>query len=177
MRTFRTRSSDATFDLNLAPFLDIIVSIVPMLLLSTAFVQIKMIEAPTPQVVAQEDLKNPPKPETSIALRLSKNKVMTFEVTDPAGKVQKNALASKDGQLDLASLQASAITLKLQHPEITKLQLLPDAEIAFDELVKVMDQVRTKPAPEVKASIDMPKPTNPAERQLFPDIIFGNVGG
>ena len=48
------RSSDSTFELNLAPFLDIIVSIIPMLLLSVAFVQIKMIEAPTPQVVSEK---------------------------------------------------------------------------------------------------------------------------
>lgn len=33
MRVIRTRKSDATFDLNLAPFLDIIVSVIPMLLL------------------------------------------------------------------------------------------------------------------------------------------------
>ena len=35
------RDTDGTFELNLAPFLDIIVSVVPMLLLSIAFIQIK----------------------------------------------------------------------------------------------------------------------------------------
>jgi hypothetical protein len=44
MRQAKTRSADATFDLNLAPILDIIVSIVPLLLMSIAFVQVKMID-------------------------------------------------------------------------------------------------------------------------------------
>ena len=51
MRAFKSRTEDATFELNLAPLLDIIVSIVPMLLLSVVFVQITMVETPIPQAV------------------------------------------------------------------------------------------------------------------------------
>jgi hypothetical protein len=53
MRNVKSRATDATFDLNLAPILDIIVSIVPLLLLSIAFVQVKMIDTSVPQVVAE----------------------------------------------------------------------------------------------------------------------------
>ena len=50
-RSFGKRVEDATFELNLAPMLDIIVSIVPMLLMSVAFVHVTVIDTPVPQVV------------------------------------------------------------------------------------------------------------------------------
>ena len=47
----KTRADDSTFALNLAPMLDIIVSIIPMLLMSVVFVQIKEMETTIPEIV------------------------------------------------------------------------------------------------------------------------------
>ncbi len=177
MRTRRTRTTDATFELNLAPFLDIIVSVVPMLLLSVAFVQIKMIESPTPQVVNQSQMKNPPKPETTVTLKVSKANGFTFEVTPPKGGVKRIAVANKNGAFDMSGLLVAAEQIKAEHPEISSLQLLPDNDVSFDDLVHVMDQVRQKPSPVVQASFDSdPVPIDPSKLQLFPNVIFANVG-
>lgn len=180
MRVYRTRSSDSTFDLNLAPVLDIIVSIVPMLLLSVAFVQIKMIEAPTPQMVLEQKNQTPPKPETSITLKISKASGFAFAVTDPAGKVTTTNIAMQAGQFDYDGLLKSAIRLKEAYPQISKVQLEPDTDIAFDDLVKTMDQIRLKPqAPSAqKISISEAASAKPVENTyLFPDVTFSNIGG
>src|ERR1700677_3497006 len=124
MRIQRTRTGDSAFELNLAPFLDIIVSIVPMLLLSIAFVQIKMIESPTPQIVSQDQVKTPPKPETTITLHVSKKNGMQFEINEKSGKKEKVsvAAAAAAGTFDFKALTSSAISLKAKYPEVTTLQ-------------------------------------------------------
>ena len=68
MRALKTREEDATFELNLAPMLDIIVSIIPMLLLSVVFVQITVIDTPIPQAV-----------EKAVAAANEKNKDLVID--------------------------------------------------------------------------------------------------
>jgi biopolymer transport protein ExbD len=181
VRRNQTRASDATFDLNLAPVLDIIVSIVPMLLLSVAFVQVKMIEAPTPQLVAEQTAdKTPPKPETQVVLRLSKVEGFVFEVTDTQGKTTKTSVGVAAGQFNYEGLLASAMKIKALYPEVSRLQLTPESDVPFEEIVKTMDQVRLKPRADqpAKLSISEAAKAKPVENtDLFPDIIFSSIGG
>ena len=96
MRHVKSRASDATFDLNLAPILDIIVSIVPLLLLSVAFVQVKMIDSSVPQVVAEAAQRANEKSEAVFALKISKLKGFTLEVTKD-GKMDPVPVPNKNG--------------------------------------------------------------------------------
>src|SRR3954471_5104315 len=106
MRLGKTRASDATFDLNLAPILDIIVSIVPLLLLSVAFVQVKMIDTSVPQVVAEAIQRANDKTETTVTLKVSKAKGFTFEVLKN-GKKTPVEVPNKNGW-DVEGLNAAA---------------------------------------------------------------------
>src|SRR3954464_1400564 len=107
MSRYLKRSSDATYDLNLAPILDIIVSIVPLLLLSIAFVQVKMIDTSVPQVVAEAAERANDKSETTVSLKVSKGKGFVFEVTKD-GKTNPVTVGNKDGKWDLEALNAAA---------------------------------------------------------------------
>jgi biopolymer transport protein ExbD len=178
MRANRTRTNDSTFDLNLAPILDIIVSIIPMLLLSVAFVQVKMLEAPTPQVVAEDKAQTPPKPEATIALKISKKLGFVFEVTDIKGKIKEVKIENKNGAFDLSGLQMAAISLKEQNPQVKQLQLRPDADISFNEIVDTMDNVRLKFKARAKVSLTDALNAKPvANEDLFPNVVFSSVGG
>jgi biopolymer transport protein ExbD len=178
VRTQNTRAGDSTFDLNLAPVLDIIVSIVPMLLLSVAFVQIKMIEAPTPQVVLEQKSQQPPKPETTITLRVSKKSGFEFAISDVSGKITTSNITLIAGGFDFQGLLNSAIKLKGFYPDVSKIQLAPEADVAFDDIVKVMDQIRQKPRVAQKLSISEAASAKPVENEyLFPDVTFSSIGG
>jgi biopolymer transport protein ExbD len=173
VRLKRTRQDDSTFDLNLAPFLDIIVSIIPMMLLSIAFVQVKMIEAPTPQVVSEQDSK-PQKPQTVVTLNVSKKTGFTFNVTDKVGKTSQKVVAVKNDQLDYEGLVNLAITIKSMHPDVSSLQLVPAPEVTFNELVEVMDQVRNFPK---SKTTNTSAATETKQEPLFPEVVFASIGG
>lgn len=179
MRYKQTRATDATFDLNLAPVLDIIVSIVPMLLLSVAFVQVKMIEAPTPQVVQSDKATPDTDRRTTITLEISKKSGFVFHVTDAKGVETKQSVGLNGAELNYEGLLSTAIQLKATYPDVNQLQLTPGQEVSFDEIVRVMDQVRQKPRAQAeKMSITDAAKAKPVENSyLFPEIIFSSVGG
>jgi biopolymer transport protein ExbD len=161
------RGDDSTFELNLAPFLDIIVSIIPMLLLSIAFVQVKMVEAPTPQVVS-ESTATPPVPQVSVALKVSKSGGFEFQVTDKQGKISTTKVPLQGGVFNFQDLLSAAVRIKEMHPEVSSLQLVPEETVAFDDLIKVMDSVREKPRDPSGAK---------TAQALFPDVVFASVVG
>ncbi len=173
---YMRRASDATFDLNLAPILDIIVSVVPMLLLSIAFVQVKMIETPVPQAVAEAIQNTEKNDETQIRLAVSTKAGFVFEITHQ-GKTQKIPVARKGTDWDYDGLQKAAFEIKQQYPQVFKLDLAPEGDVNLNDLVQVMDKIRKDSADRKIAFVD-PKNGEKLETSLlFPSVIFGNVMG
>ncbi len=178
MRGLKSRSTDATFDLNLAPILDIIVSIVPLLLLSVAFVQVKMIDTSVPQVVAEAAKRANEKSPATVTLHVSKSKGFRFEVRDVNGQTNNPAsIANNASGWDLEGLHRAAFAIKAKHPEVFRVDLEPDEDVNLNELVIVMDKLRKSPG-EQSVSFTDPENGQKIETQLmFPNVLFANVIG
>lgn len=177
MRAFRTRLDDSTFALNLAPMLDIIVSITPMLLLSVVFIKVNIIESPLPQAVAQAIEAQKNQKIINVELHAIKDKGFKWVVNDNGHKSEQ-MIALKNGNWDLDGLKAQAIQIKRQHPEVFRVDLIPDGKVALKDIVSMMDQLRKVGAESKKFSFNDPKTGQPVETDLmFPDVIFANVMG
>lgn len=171
-------NDDSTFDLNLAPMLDIIVSIVPMLLMSLAFVQVTMIETPVPQAVEkamQEADKRDDLPKISLAV--SSVSGFTVEV-EHKGKTDSRKIALKGSGLDFDGLHAAMVELKLKHPDAFRLELLPDEGTPLESIVLTMDRVRNRAKTDPPLFFNDVASGKQVETDLiFPDVVFGDVTG
>lgn len=177
MRTFRSRVEDATFELNLAPMLDIIVSIVPMLLLSVTFIQITVVDTPIPQVVEKAIAESQKNEDIQISLAVSKSHGFKITVINK-GQTSERKVALKGQDLDLTGLHTEMVGLKQQFPGVFRLELLPDETVALGEIVFVMDQVRTRVGQDPKFYVLDKETGKQIETDLmFPDVVFGNVAG
>ena len=173
------RTGEASFDLNLAPFLDIIVSIIPMLLLSAVFIEIRMIETPIPQVVANavENADQRAEKEVVITLHVSAKGGYNFEVNDK-GKVKNLKIPLISGAFDYKELSKITQQLKDSYPQVFKLQLAPDKDVTFDHIVRTMDKVRQQEDTSRKIAFVDPKSGQKVETNLmFPNVTFSNVVG
>jgi biopolymer transport protein ExbD len=176
MRTRRSRSSDTAFDINLAPFLDVIVAVVSLLLLSATFLEIKMIDTTIPQVVESAIERLDKNNETELALRVSREEGFVFQVAK-SGQKREVRVPLKEGQLDYAALHAAAMDLKTEHPTAFALSLNPSKEISMDEIVKVLDQTRKF------SKLRTVQVTDPQTGQvvttdlMFPNVAFANALG
>lgn len=127
------RSTDATFDLNLAPILDIIVAVVPMLLLSVAFVQVKMIDTPIPQVIDKtKSSEKRDKVRVSLLVRANQYEF----IVEGNGKKQRMIASSME------ELRSKAEQIKTADNSVEELELLPSPQVSLQHIVKVMDEVR-----------------------------------
>lgn len=178
MRKYRPKESDATFDLNLAPMLDIIVSIIPMLLLSVVFVRIAVVETPVPQAVQKAMVEAENKNEVQIQLSLSKEYGFKIQVMQKGQTKDINVALKQDKEFDLDGLHKQMIVLKQAHPDVFKMELHPSEEVPLDKIVAVMDKIRnrTKEDPVIYFT-DTTSGKKVETDLIFPDVVFGNVAG
>jgi biopolymer transport protein ExbD len=169
---FRDSSEGATFELNLAPMLDMFVSIIPFMLLSATFISVMIIDIPIPVPVAQalqEDRKKEER-DVSIQVLISKNEDPVLQIRNPAGKMTRESIPRVNGEPDYNKLHQKLVVAKQQYPKIFRLEVMPKDDVVYQTLVRVMDSARNMDPTDPKIMID-----GAATPLLFPDVFLANV--
>jgi len=124
-----------TFHINLAPMLDIIVSIIPMLLLSVVFVQMASIDTP---VAAAGTKSSSQTPEQKAKLYVTGDRSVEIQVEGAA----KVTIPAKAGAVDWMALASALQKNREQNPKVARLELLPAKELPIQTVVEIMDHVQ-----------------------------------
>jgi biopolymer transport protein ExbD len=152
------------------------VKLVPVLLVSSAFVQMMIVETELPQVVSQaiqkqEDQKN----VVNIALEVNQKEGIRI-ITTEKGQEKVDIVPMKDGQFDYPALHQHLVEAKKVHPEIFKIELSPDAKVAYKEIVKIMDEARQSRDSNVKFPVyDQKQGKEVQTPYMFPEVVFANT--
>ena len=146
--------------LDITPFLNLMVALVPFLLVTAVFSRVAILELNLPST-QQMEASDEEKVIIEIIVREEK-----LELSDGRKVVSSYKKTGKD--YDLAGLSSALVALKDKNPQKTDASILLERKIQYDYLVQVMDTVRAK-QPEEDDNGD-------AERKvLFPDISIGDA--
>ena len=163
------------FELDLAPLLAVMVKLVPVLLISSAFVQIMVIETDLPQVVKEAMVVNNDKPKASIQLEIAKTGGIKVIVAKD-GNQKAEQVPSASGGFDLALLQKTLQKVKAENPDVFKIELAPEPAVAYKDIVKIMDEARRSKDHDVRFPIFDKKENKQATTDyMFPDVVFANM--
>ncbi len=163
------------FELDLAPLLAVMVKLVPVLLVSSAFVQLMIVETELPQAVqqaVQQDLKTP---TAHVSLDVDSKTGVKIVVVNAAGKGEETVVPMKDGAFDYASLHAKLVEVKKANPTVFKLDLRPAAGVEYGDLVHIMDEARK--ARDAQVMFPVKDQTTGQDMQtpyMFPEVVFAN---
>jgi hypothetical protein len=137
---------------------------------------VKMIDTSVPQVVAEAAQRANEKSETTVALKVSKTRGFTLEVTKD-GKMTPVEVPNKNNTWDLDGLHAAAFGIKEQNPQVFRVDMNPESDVNLNDLVTVMDKLRRNPDTK-KVSFKDPESGQAIETELmFPSVLFANVIG
>lgn len=169
---------ESTYDIDLSPMLSLMVTLIPIMLLSTAFIKVRVIESALPQVVEkaiQEDRKKKDR-DISIQLHMNNNKSFSLDLLVDSRRVNSVKIAQKGNDWDLNKLHQSFIQYKLQYPKVFRVDLYPSDQVGYEEIVKVMDEARSSKSGESKFYILDKESNKKVETDvMFPDVVFSNV--
>lgn len=170
-------SHEYEFELDLAPLLAVMVKLVPVLLVSSAFVSLSTVETQLPQVVQQAiEKQDNDKNATQITLEV-KDKDGVKIIVKKDGKENVEIVPKKgDGNFDFVRLHERLREIKKQHPEVFKVDLSPDAAVSYKDIVHVMDEARRSRDNKIKFPVfDKAKNQEVQTDYMFPEITFANT--
>ncbi len=170
-------NSNHEFELDLAPLLAVMVKLVPVLLISSAFVQVMVIETDLPQVV-KEAVQNQEDNKDLASIQLDVSKKEGIKVIIAKGGDQKTEVVAMkaDGTFDYASLQKSLQKVKAENPKVFRIELSPEGAVPYKEIVKIMDEARKSRDKAVRFPVfDSKKGVEVETDYMFPDVVFANM--
>lgn len=166
------------FELDLAPLLAVMVKLVPVLLLSSAFVQVMTIETDLPQAVKEAIAQNNDHPKATVQLEISNKSGIKVIVGTPGAQPQiKQVVPAAAGKFDYQVLHKALQAVKTEHPEVFRIELAPESDVPYKEIVKIMDEARKSHDKTVNFPLINPKELKATGTTdyMFPDVIFSNM--
>lgn len=131
-------------DLKLMPLMNIIIALIPMLLLSAVFIEVKVIETTLPRDAdaSAAGATAPTTPPLDLAVHVRANAY----VIEGHG-IEPQVVARRTGDASPDSLTALQITRVLQsivanHPGTVDVRIVADAHTRYQEVVSLMDAAR-----------------------------------
>lgn len=152
------------------------VKLVPVLLLSSAFVQVGVIETDLPQIVKEQIEQQKENPTAQVALVMKETGEVQIDL-ERGGKVESYKVAAPSaGTFDYEGVAATLLKVKAQNPEVFTLKLNPSEKVPYAQIVKMMDSARRTPDKTQKFQLKDAKTGQTTETELmFPDVVFSNI--
>jgi biopolymer transport protein ExbD len=147
-------------ELNVTPFMNLMIVLVPVLLLSMVFTQTTVIDLNFPTGEAAADAFDPDLVHLEVVVRGDE-----LVVADGRGGTIRT-IPKVDGRFDYAALTLVMQELKRRMPEKKDITVLLTPETDYQTLVTIMDRVRSYPALQV---LDV------VQAELFPVITLGDA--
>lgn len=164
------------FELDLAPLLAVMVKLVPVLLISSAFVQVMIIETDLPQAVKQAVQDNNDQPKASIQIAINKNTGIKVIVAKNGQQKIDQIPMKNQSDYDFQSLHKFLQKVKTENPDVFRVELAPDSNVAYKDIVKIMDEARKSRDRNVRFPIfDKKENKQTSTEYMFPDVVFANM--
>jgi len=163
----RKHDDEVSTELNLIPIMNLVLMLIPVILLTAAFVELSVINVSAPQIGGgepQQPKDKPDEPPLNLTLVLTdqgftiagSGGVLGQEQADPNAQKGPTVPKRPDGKYDWNGLTKKSVEIKDAFPEETKVIINAEPDITYEFLVRTMDASRE----------------TPDHRDLFPDVIL-----
>jgi biopolymer transport protein ExbD len=158
MRRRRRRNAEQAGELNIMPFMNLMVILLPFLLVTAVFSRTAVLELNLPGPSTTEQT------QADLALEITVRDD-AIEIGDRATGLL-TALANGADGYDLAGLSDYLVRIKARFPEKVDATVLVEPDVSYDAVVHVMDTVRSVRVTENGVSV---------AAELFPEISIGDA--
>ena len=116
------------------------------------------------------------KPSASVQLDIN-GKSGIRVIVEKAGNQNIEVIGLKaDGSFNYSQLQQKLVEIKIQNPEVFRVELNPEGNIPYKEIVKIIDEARKARDKSTHFPVYDSKAGKEVETDyMFPDVVFVNV--
>lgn len=161
------------------PFIDIFSMLNTFLLVSASFIGLGILEVQIPFLSNSPDVKE--EPDRSFSIRVDVEEAQIILTTQyTAAPVEKRVETYKLEEVGIERFHKDMIKLRQDVPESDKVTLYADDEVKYDNLILVIDAIKTlkedEPPLNIPRKDGQPANTSPlAPKSLYEKVVIGSV--
>ncbi len=161
-------------ELNIMPFIDIFSMLNTFLLVSASFLGLGVLEVQIPFLSNSPDVKDEPKRSFSIRVDIedAQVKVASLWTAAPEEKSEKTFTFA---DADIGKFHQEMIELRTKVPENDKVTVYADNTVKYEQLVKVIDNIKTLKDKEPKLNLPPVDGKTAPGNFIFEKVIIGSV--
>jgi len=125
-------------ELLLVPMIDIFTVLVTFLLMTAVFSRLTILQLDLPSSASGPS--SEPRFRLEVIIRPD-----GLELTNGSARISE--IPKVNGEYDLNTLSEQALALKREHPDVIDASVLPEPRIPYDDVIQVMDAIRSAPVP------------------------------
>ncbi|WP_342381409.1 biopolymer transporter ExbD [Myxococcus stipitatus] len=165
-RKLKVREDEETGELNIVPYLDILMNLIIFMLLSItglASFGILNVSAPAygPAPTGVTQVAPADEPKLTLSVLISRKGHFVSSESAILGEQGEPTVPTKAGDYDYAALNAWMVKIKSEFPKETKVIVGADGDIPYDVLIQTMDAIREEQGAQ--------------RRLLFPDVTLAGT--
>ena len=160
-------------ELNVMPFIDIFSLLCTFLLFSAVFVSIGILEVQIPfltNAAPPQDLESKRLLDVKIDVEMERVELTTSFTKAP---IDENRQFFSRDESGLSQMHAKLIELRDDYEDTDKVTLFVDDEILYEDLVKVLDQIKLRFPGD--PGFDTQGSSKGVETSLYPKVVMGSV--
>ena len=166
MRSLLMRRERKPAELLLVPMIDIFTVLVTFLLMTAVFSRITIMQIDLPSSVAAK----PEEPKFRLEIIVRQG---GFELSD--GRQAIGTIPKVSDAYDLNGLTERVLAVKREHPTSEDASVLSEPKIPYDELIQVMDSIRSAELPATDALVVGQPVTGAQTAQTVRVALFTNI--
>lgn len=160
-RRWRKRFGKTDSELDVTPFMNLMVILVPFLLITLVFAKITILELYLPP---QSNVAKPDERKLALEVIIRSDQLI---VQDKNAGFESYIIEKTEDGYDVLTLSQTLQSIKYNYPDNTAASILLEPDIEYENLVLVMDAVR---------AIDLEnKDSSFTRAELFPEISLGDA--
>jgi biopolymer transport protein ExbD len=146
----RIRSRDEEEpDVNMIPVMNMFMVLIPFLLMSASFFDIKAINTSVPvhADTASKEADSQKSQKITVVLEIKSNEVRISALSDTPNDLQLSSMETVvprmvGGEISVAAVADHIKSLKARYPASDTMILIPDDEVSYNEIIRTMDCAR-----------------------------------
>ena len=166
----RRSKAQAEIELPLVPIMDAFVTLIAFLLMATSLLSVTLIDTPVP-ILSSLPSDSKEKPLT-LTLKIADDGLV---LESPFNLIPQQKFPKVDTNFDLDKLHDALVVIKQKFPKERKLIFMPNSNVKYDDLVKIMDASRQFSKTDPTLYVPGEGGVQKVETDLFPEVVFGNI--
>lgn len=179
---YKNGNPEEDMELDLAPLLGLMATLIPVLLLATAFLKLSSLNAKVPvigeaQAAIDKNVKDNEEKKIGLYVLVSGENVVILNLKQGDKLLQSSRVPAAEDNIDKDKFIDELVRIKKENPTVFRARLNPTETVKYEKIVGLIDVMRVSPNNEEFPVTDKDTGKVYNTPVMFDDITFGNIMG